>query len=365
MLRIGLLSVFFTLSFALFSQSLKHGVYARISTTKGKILLMLEVEKAPMTSANFIALAEGNSSVMGKEIKSPFYNGIKFHRVIKDFMIQGGDPNGTGSGDPGYKFYDEFHPDLKHDGPGVLSMANSGPNTNGSQFFITHTKTPWLDNKHSVFGHVIEGQNVVDAIAQNDIIDSISILRIGKEFQKYNPSEVFAKHYQRLDAKLKVLKEQQEKAKTLNRDEYNAFFLSAVKNKISLERKSRPFLRKLISVFDPMPKITQTPSGLVYVVSNFGDTTHIQKGQTISMHYIGMLFNNDKFDSSRDRNSPFDIKYKEQSLIQGFEEGLSIVGKGGLVTLYIPYYLGYGQKGVSVIPPYSDLIFDLEILDIK
>jgi cyclophilin family peptidyl-prolyl cis-trans isomerase len=340
---------------------LKHGVYARISTTKGKILLMLEVERAPMTSANFVALAEGNSNIMGKEIKSPFYNGIKFHRVIKDFMIQGGDPSGNGSGDPGYKFYDEFHTDLKHEGPGILSMANSGPNTNGSQFFITHTKTPWLDNKHSVFGHVIEGQNVVDSIAQNDVIDSIVILRIGKQYKKYNPSKVFAEHYNKINTRNKVLKEQHDKATTLSIDDYKAYFLQSVKNKLDNERKSYSFFKRC---FVPKPKLIQTASGLVYVVSNFGDTTHVQKGDKISMHYIGMLFNNDKFDSSRDRNTPFDIMFKEQSLIQGFQEGLSIVGKGGVVTLYIPYFLGYGQKGVSIIPPYSDLIFELEILDI-
>jgi peptidyl-prolyl cis-trans isomerase A (cyclophilin A) len=348
-----------------FAQSLKHGVYARISTTKGKILLMLEVEKAPMTSANFVALAEGNASIKGKQIKAPFYNGIKFHRVIKDFMIQGGDSTGTGSGDPGYKFYDEFHPDLKHDRAGVLSMANSGPHTNGSQFFITHVKTPWLDNKHSVFGHVVEGQNVVDAIQQNDVIDSVTILRIGKEYKKYNPSEVFVKKHAEIELKINELKRQLEQAKTLSQEDYKKFFFEEVNSKIKNQRKERTLIQKITGVFQAKPILIQTASGLVYLVQNHGDTTKMTKGKTISMHYVGNLFIGDKFDSSRDRNEPFDIKYKEQSLIPGFEEGLTLVGKSGRVILYIPYFLGYGAKGAGgVIPAYSDLIFDVEVLDI-
>jgi peptidyl-prolyl cis-trans isomerase A (cyclophilin A) len=365
MLRFKFILFILFFSFISISQSLTDGVYAHFYTSKGEILLMLEVEKAPMTAANFVALAEGKSTILGKEFIKPLYNGIKFHRVIKDFMIQGGDPLGNGEGGPGYKFYDEFHPDLKHVGPGILSMANSGPNTNGSQFFITHVKTAWLDNKHSVFGHVVEGQSVVDAIQQNDVIDSVSILRIGNKYKKYNPSKVFEEKYNLINNKKIALDFQLEKAKSQNQEQYKTYFLEAVKKKISQERKSRSFLQKCIDVFKPFSKVIQTESGLVYVVQNSGDTTKVKKGNTISMHYTGMLFNNEKFDSSSDRNQSFDIKYKEQSLISGFEEGLSLVGKQGKVTLYIPYFLGYGTKGVSVIPPFSDLIFDLEILDIR
>ena len=137
---------------------------ATIITNKGTIKLELYHDKTPRTVANFEKLAS-----------SGFYNGLKFHRVISDFMIQGGCPQGNGTGGPGYMFEDEFHPDLKHDGPGILSMANSGPNTNGSQFFITHVATPWLDGKHSVFGRVIEGQNVVNEIRQGDVMQKVSI----------------------------------------------------------------------------------------------------------------------------------------------------------------------------------------------
>ena len=160
------------------SENLSDGIYAQFRTEKGTILCQLEFEKTPMTVGNFIGLAEGKFSVEETIISKPYYDGLKFHRVIPDFMIQTGCPLGTGTGDPGYKFDDEFHPELKHDKPGVLSMANSGVSTNGSQFFITHVPTPWLDDKHSVFGQVVEGQNIVDEIEQNDIIESCSIQRL-------------------------------------------------------------------------------------------------------------------------------------------------------------------------------------------
>lgn len=170
---------------------LEKGLYASIQTSKGEILLWLEYQKTPLTVANFVGLAEGKIPNTAKEPGIPFYDGLRFHRVIKDFMIQGGDPAGNGTGGPGYKFRDEIVPELKHDRAGILSMANAGPTTNGSQFFITHKETSWLDGKHAVFGHVVAGQDVVNAIAQNDTIEHIRIIRKGKEAKKFDAAAVF------------------------------------------------------------------------------------------------------------------------------------------------------------------------------
>ncbi len=169
---------------------LEKGMYAEMLTSKGTILLQLELQKTPLTVANFVGLAEGKIKNDAKN-GVPFYDGLKFHRVIKDFMIQGGDPQGNGMGGPGYRFKDEIVPELKHDKEGILSMANAGPGTNGSQFFITHKATPWLDGKHTVFGHVIQGQDVVNAIAQGDEIIYVKIIRKGKEAKKFKAEKVF------------------------------------------------------------------------------------------------------------------------------------------------------------------------------
>lgn len=203
------------------------GIYAEFNTTKGKIICMLEYKKTPMTVANFVGLAEGKLTVNEISQTKPYYDGLKFHRVIKDFMIQGGCPKGNGTGDPGYKFEDEIVDDLKHTGPGILSMANSGPNTNGSQFFITHKETPWLDGKHTVFGHVVEGQAVVDAIQQDDIINSIKIVRVGAEAKGWVAQQAFdhAKETIRKEAERKRLEEEKK------RNDYKISFYKEVQNK--------------------------------------------------------------------------------------------------------------------------------------
>ncbi len=169
---------------------MNNGIYGKIITAKGEILIELEYEKTPGTVSNFVALAEGSLKNYVKPQGEPYYDELTFHRVIPDFMIQGGCPFGTGTGSPGYKFKDEFHSELKHDSPGKLAMANSGPNTNGSQFYITHVPTPWLDNKHTVFGSVIKGQEVVNSIIQGDSM-KIEIIRIGENAKKFNAVETF------------------------------------------------------------------------------------------------------------------------------------------------------------------------------
>src|SRR5690606_22103638 len=180
--------------FAILNQKIsimQDGLYAKFHTSKGEILVALENEKTPGTVGNFVGLAEGNLENKAIPQGKPYYDGLKFHRVIPDFMIQGGDPKGNGTGGPGYNFEDEIHPDLKHDAPGKLSMANAGPGTNGSQFFITHIATPWLDGKHTVFGSVVEGQDVVDAIKQGDKIEKLEIIRQGESAEKFNAVEEF------------------------------------------------------------------------------------------------------------------------------------------------------------------------------
>ena len=320
------------------------GIYAEFNTTKGTIICMLEYKKTPMTVANFVGLAEGSLTVAGNTKSAPFYDGLKFHRVLKDFMIQGGCPLGNGSGDPGYKFEDEFVGDLKHSGPGILSMANSGPGTNGSQFFITHKATTWLDGKHTVFGHVVDGQSVVDAIQQDDIINSIKIIRVGSEAKSYNAQRAFdaAKEKIRFEAEQKKIEEEKK------RKEYKSTFLADVKK---VNKKA---------------KVTE--SGLVYVISKKGKNPkkfHAVKGSAISLHYTGTLFKDgSKFDSSLDRNQPFDFSYLDTKMIPGFEEGIALLGPGGKAKLYIPYFLGYGDRSAGKIPAQSDLVFEIEILSI-
>tara|TARA_Y100000996_G_scaffold25220_1_gene18069 strand:- start:6001 stop:6951 length:951 start_codon:yes stop_codon:yes gene_type:complete len=300
--------------------NLGDSMKAEIQTNKGKIIIDLEFEKTPMTVANFVQLAEKG-----------FYDGLKFHRVIADFMIQGGDPDGTGRGGPGYKFPDEFHPDLKHSGPGILSMANSGPSTNGSQFFITHKDTPWLDNKHTVFGKVSTGQDIVNAIAQNDIMETVKIVRTGESAKSFDAQKIF----------------------TEKQDYYK-------NQEAEKQKKEAAELAELIA------KGTTTDSGLTVVIEKEGKGAKPTSGQTVSVHYAGYLTNGQKFDSSFDRNAPIEFPIGEGRVIQGWDEGIMLLSVGTRAKLIIPSELGYGARGAGgVIPPNATLIFDVELLEIK
>ncbi len=308
----------------------KEGIYATIETSKGNIVVSLEFKKAPMTVANFIGLVEGELNL--KKPGKNFYEGIKFHRVIPDFMIQAGCPLGNGTGGPGYTFPDEFSPELKHDGPGVMSMANAGPGTNGSQFFITHVKTPWLDGKHAVFGHVVEGQDVVNAIEQGDLINTIKLERVGEEAQKFIVTKQIFSDIVESAAAMEELR----KAEELN--------------KINEEISNR------------FPEARKTATGLRYVVLQEGDNKGCPKmGQTVTVHYTGSLLDGRVFDSSVNRGVP--AKFKIGEVIEGWNEALQTMSKGEKRTLIIPPELGYGVHGYpGIIPPNSFLIFDVELI---
>ena len=310
---------------------MKDGLYAKIKTNKGDILAELEYQKTPGTVGNFVALAQGNMENQAKPQGTPYYDGLKFHRVIPDFMIQGGDPQGTGAGGPGYQFEDEFHPDLKHDKPGVLSMANAGPNTNGSQFFITHVPTPWLDNKHTVFGHVVEGQDVVDSIAQGDKIESVEIIPVGEDAKKFHAIEAFRTFEG--DREKRIAEQKAQKDKELD---------------------------KLAAGFD------KTDSGLRYKILQKGDGKKAEKGKTVSVHYKGMLPDGQVFDSSYQRKQPIDFTLGVGQVIPGWDEGIGLLQVGDKARLVIPSDLAYGSRGAGgVIPPDANLIFDVELMDVK
>ena len=307
------------------------GLYAVIDTQKGDIVIKLEYKKVPMTVANFVGLVEGELNI--DDPGENFYEGLNFHRVIDNFMIQGGCPKGDGTGGPGYSFPDEFDPSLRHDGPGVLSMANAGPGTNGSQFFITHVKTPWLNDKHSVFGRVVEGQDVVNSIRQGDKINTIRIERIGDEAKKF------------------VVTKQ--------------IFSDLVENaaKRAMERRRAEIEKVENEIANRWPNTVKTPSGLQYVVLKKGDGKKCPKyGQTVTVHYTGTLLDGRMFDSSVHRGQP--ASFKIGQVIEGWNEALQTMSKGEKRTLIIPPELGYGVHGYpGIIPPDSYLIFDVELLD--
>jgi peptidyl-prolyl cis-trans isomerase A (cyclophilin A) len=310
---------------------MNNGLYAKFNTTKGEILLNLEFEKTPGTVGNFVALSEGSLENDVKPQGTPYYNGLKFHRVIEDFMIQGGCPQGTGTGNPGYKFDDEFHPELKHNRPGILSMANSGPATNGSQFYITHIATDWLDNKHTVFGNVIEGQEIVDAVSQGDTLESIEIVRVGEDAKKFNAIEAFrtfegSREKREADAKAEMDKE----------------------------------LDKVAAGFE------ETKSGLRYQFLQKGDGKQANKGDMVSVHYKGQLLDGTVFDSSYKRKQPIDFNIGLGQVISGWDEGIQLLKVGDKARFVIPSELAYGSQGAGgVIPADATLIFDVELMNVK
>ncbi len=339
------------------------GIFAVMSTSKGPITLQLEFEKTPLTVANFISLAEGtNTFVTNEGLKGkPFYNGLKFHRVIADFMIQGGDPMGNGSGGPGYSFKDEFSPDLKHTGPGILSMANSGVSTNGSQFFITHKATPWLDGKHTIFGHVIDGMEVVNSIKQDDVINSVKIVRKGAAAKNFDAPKIFAGYFKNKEEDAKRMAEEKVKGE--------AKYAGVKANKAK-------------EIQDAKATGIATASGLKYKILLKGTGKKPTDGQPVYVHYAGYLNDGSLFDSSYEEVNKMYGKFdanraaqngyapfpftagKKDGLIPGFLEGLNMMSFGDKYLLLIPSNLGYGAQAMGdIIPANSDLTFEVELLE--
>lgn len=360
------------------SGSSESEVIAVVATSKGDIFIQLFPDMTPLTVMNFVNLAQRG-----------YYDGLKFHRVIPNFMIQGGDPLGNGSGNPGYRFEDEFDPGLRHDGPGVLSMANSGPRTNGSQFFITHGPTPHLNDKHSVFGRVLQGQDVVNAIQKNDTIDSVMIFG--------SCTDLFTKHKAKLDEWNAVLdKGYPKKESAASAEKHQAcaaaaqgllgmcganrkkIETAAVASAASAKQKADAAalaLKGLQPQIDEAQKLLQsmnvdlsgarqTESGLWIVPIKEGNGPSPEPTDNVEVHYTGWLVTGYKFDSSVDRGQP--AKFPLNRVVGGWTEGVGQLQTGGSCYLVIPPELGYkaGGRPRAGIPGNGVLVFKVELLSI-
>jgi peptidylprolyl isomerase len=330
------------------------GIYAVFETTLGNIVCQLDYDKAPVSCANFVGLATGEQEWLdpktNAKVTRPFYDGLKFHRCIKGFMVQGGCPLGNGRGNPGYSFPDEFSPALRHDKPGMLSMANSGPNTNGSQFFITLAPTAHLNDRHSIFGHVVSGLDVAEKMADvpmtgqenstpvTDIVmTKVRIVRTGQAAQAFDWKKEFAKK-DTLGAKMEAQK-----------SETDTTQLTALFKKLGVDGS----------------KLQKSDDGMQWIVRKPGTGAVPKSGQTIKAHYTGYLVDGTKFDSSVDRGQPFETPIGVGRVIKGWDIAFMQMKVGEKRVIVIPPSLGYGARGAGgVIPPNATLVFDVELIDI-
>lgn len=344
---------------------LGDGLYASLKTNKGDIVLRLHYDKTPITVANFVTLAEGTNTFVSEEYKGKhYYDGLTFHRVMKDFMIQGGDPTATGRGTPGYRFADEFVDTLKHTGKGILSMANGGPKTNGSQFFITHAPTPWLDGRHTVFGSVVSGLEVVDSIAavpvaegsnkplEDVVMEKVEIIRQGKAAKAFDAVKVITDYFDR---------------------------------EAAAEAAHQEMLRKFVTELGEQKKAAKTqPTGLAYQVITEGAGAKPNIGDWVWVEYAGWMEDGTLIDTSLEEVAKTFGKYDElmqmhggqfgpapmqyspdSQLIAGFREALLGMKVGDKWRVFIPSHLAYGEQGRGPIPPNTALVFDLEITGIQ
>ena len=344
---------------------LGNGLFAEIQTNKGTIILQLEFEKAPMTVANFVSLSEGTNTMVIDSSKKgkPFYNGLTFHRVVPNFMIQGGDPEASGQGGPGYKFKDEIT-DLVHDRGGILSMANAGPATNGSQFFITHTATPHLDGRHTVFGHVVEGMAIVNEIVEGDQIEKVTIIRNGEAALKFSAMKTFESEFKK-DAELQKQKAAEEEAK---KAEFLALYKDAIDAKLLFFEEAKATGKK--STTGLVYKITanggKKPATGTQVFFNY--SLYLETGELLQSSKADVAKAFGKFEQqAADSGSyrPFPFNYGDKTgLIPGFLEGIEKMSFNDKAVLFIPSHLGYGEAGMpGAIPPNANLIFEVEMLE--
>ncbi len=361
------------------------GMYAIFETPKGNITVKLEYQKVPETVANFVSLAEcTNASVTDAKLKGkPYYDGLKFHRVIKDFMIQGGDPQGTGQGGPGYSFKDEFVPQFQFDKGGILAMANSGPATNGSQFFITHKETPWLTNKHTIFGYVTSGQDVVNKIEQNDLMTKVRIERKGADAKQFDAARIFADYMLGKPEEDRKMAEQKVKEQAEREEARKKQAQADAEAKRVYDEKYAPLkAAKVKEIAALRAKTTKTESGLEFGTLKPGNGKKPTDGQTIYFSYAGYLEDGTLFDSSYEDISKeygkwdegrakqngynaFPYQYGNKTgLIKGFVEGLDKMSFDERAILFIPSNLGYGAQGAGgVIPPNANIIFVVEMFE--
>ncbi len=347
-----ILTILTTSCFSLFlpNEVKGDGMFAVIDTTYGKIYCQLFFDKTPITVANFVGLSEGTREFedpqTGRMATRPFYNGLKFHRVIENFVIQGGCPVGNGTGGPGYRFPDEFDQTLRHDTEGILSMANSGPNTNGSQFFITLAPTPHLDGKHTVFGKVVYGIDIVKRIGEartdsqtgrpyTDIyINKIEIIRNGAAANSFNAETEFAKKDQLLENQRRLQQAQ----------------LSALLERLSINEQN----------------LIKEDNGLQWITIRAGTGRTPVRGNTVRAHYTGYLSNGTVFDSSYQRNEPIEFPVGLGRVIPGWDIALQNMKEGEKRVLIIPHFLAYGNDGrPPIIPPMATLIFEVELVKIR
>ncbi len=378
---LGLIFLLSTLSCQNKYPELGNGLYAEFATTKDTIIVELFYEKTPLTVANFVGLAEGTHPKLADSVQGiPFYNGTIFHRVINEFMIQGGDPSGTGMGKPGFTFGDEFDETLKHDKPGVLSMANSGPATNGSQFFITEVPTPWLDNKHSIFGQVVKGQEVVDSISNVQVMPgsnkpledirilSLNIIRQGFGAKRFNAAKTWNREFPLLEEKrLKKIEEAKQEAER--------------QKKIAEEKMETAAAEILPVLEDYKSKATTSDSGLLSYTIKEGTGEKPKQGQSVKLYYQGYFTDGKLFgtnvkdidikcgtyDEKKEQRGFYNLMPMKISadaqMIPGFKEGVFNMKKGDKTFLYLPSHLAYGEAGRGPIAPNSDLIFIIEMVD--